>query len=91
MEAMTDEREKQTPPGTLTPDITAPDGGTTRGSPAGVGTAMRNVSLMTAVCSTLRVNSIMTNKHTCQVRELFELFIARSLVEGRPRGAHFVN
>ena len=91
MEAMTDEREKRTPPGILMPDITAPDGGTTRGSPAGVGTAKRNVSLITAVCSTLRVNSIMTNKDTCQVRELFELFIARSLVEGRPRAAHFVN
>ena len=90
METMTDRREKRTPPGILTPDITAPDGGTTRGSPAGVGTAMRNVSLMTAVYSTLRTSSILTNKHTCQVRELFELFVARSLIEGRPRGAHFV-
>ena len=46
--------ETRTPPGMSTPDITAPDGGTTRGRPAGVGTAMRIVSLMTAVYSILR-------------------------------------
>ena len=91
METVTDGRERRTPPGISTPDITAPDGGTTRGSPAGVGTAMRKVSFMTAVCSVLRANSSSTNKDTCQVRELFELFVARSLVEGGPRGAHLVH
>ena len=91
METVTDGRERRTPPGISTPDITAPDGGTTRGSPAGVGTAMRNVSFMTAVCSILRANSIPTNKRTYQVRKLFELFVARSLVEGGPRGAHLVH
>ena len=44
-------REIRTPPGILVPEITAPDGGTTRGRPAGVGTAMRSVSLTTAVYS----------------------------------------
>jgi hypothetical protein len=41
----------RTPPGILTPEIMAPDGGTTRGRPAGVATERRSVSLMTAVCS----------------------------------------
>jgi hypothetical protein len=52
--------ETPTPPGTLTPDITAPDSGTTRGRPAGVVTAIRSVSLMTAVYSILRANSRLT-------------------------------
>jgi hypothetical protein len=53
---MTDGHETRTPPGILTPDITAPDGGTTRTGPAGVAKAIRSVSLMTAVCSMLRAN-----------------------------------
>ena len=69
-EPKTDRRETRTPPGMLTPDITAPDGGTTRGRPAGVGTAMRIVSLMTAVYSILRTKPRLTNEHTCQEREL---------------------
>jgi hypothetical protein len=52
-ERKTDEHETRTPPGISTPDITAPDGGTTRGRPAGVGKAMRSVSLITAVYSIL--------------------------------------
>ncbi len=46
---MTDRHETRTPPGILAPDIVAPDGGTTRVRPAGVGTAMRSASLITAV------------------------------------------
>jgi hypothetical protein len=49
-ERLTDEHETRTPPGISTPDIVAPDGGTTRVRPAGVGTAMRSASLITAVC-----------------------------------------
>lgn len=45
-------REKRrTPPGILTPAITAPDGGTIRGRPTGTVGAIRSISLMTAVCS----------------------------------------
>ena len=51
---MTDGYETQTPPGISTPDIVAPAGGTTRVRPAGVGTAMRSASLITAVCSLCR-------------------------------------
>lgn len=47
---MTDGQKTRTPPGILTPDIVVPDGGTTRVRPAGVGTAMRSASLITAVC-----------------------------------------
>jgi hypothetical protein len=43
-------RGTPTPPGIRTPEITAPDGGTTRGGPAGVDTERRSVSLITAVC-----------------------------------------
>ena len=46
----TNEHETRTPPGILMPDIVAPDNGTTRVRPAGVGTAMRRASLTTAVC-----------------------------------------
>jgi hypothetical protein len=49
-ERMMHGHETRTPPGILTPDIVAPDGGTTRVRPAGVGTAMRSASLTTAVC-----------------------------------------
>jgi hypothetical protein len=38
-------------PGILMPEMTAPDRGATRGRPMGTVTAMRSVSLMTAVCS----------------------------------------
>jgi hypothetical protein len=57
-ERKTDEHETRTPPGISTPDITAPDGGTTRGRPAGVGRAMRSVSLITAVYSILEQTQI---------------------------------
>jgi hypothetical protein len=60
---MTDGRETLTPPGMSTPDIIAPDGGTTRGRPAGVGTAMRSVSFMTAVYSILRTNLTRKQNH----------------------------
>ena len=60
---LTDGRETPTPPGMSTPDNTAPDGGTTRGRPAGVGTAMRSVSFMTAVYSILRTNSTRKQRH----------------------------
>lgn len=59
-DSLTDGHETLTPPGILTPDITAPEGGTTRGGPMGVGVAMRSVSLMTAVCPMLRANSNLT-------------------------------
>ncbi len=88
---LTDGHETLTPPGMSTPDITAPDGGTTRGRPIGVGTAIRSVSLMTAVCSILRANLSLTDKQTCQVRELLQFFVARSLVEDRPYCAHFIH
>ena len=62
-EQMTNGRKTLTPPGISAPDITAPDGGTTRGRPAGVVIAMRSVSLMTAVYSVLRANSSLTIRH----------------------------
>ena len=43
--------KRRTPPGILTPAITAPDGGTMRGRPTGTVGAIRSISLMTAVCS----------------------------------------
>jgi hypothetical protein len=87
----TDGHETRTPPGILTPDITAPDGGTTRGRLAGVGVAMRSVSLTTADYSIVRAKLEVDNEHTCQERKLLEVFIAHGLVEDRPRGAHFVH
>jgi hypothetical protein len=88
--------ETRTPPGILTPEITAPGGGTTRGRPAGVGAARRNVSLMTAVCSipfesapTGTSNKQKKNEATCQKGKLLEFFVARRLVKDRPCGAKF--
>ncbi len=86
-----DRCEALTPPGILTPDITAPDGGTMRGRPAGTAIEMRNASLTTAVCSVLRANSYLTNERTYQKRKLLEFFIARGLVEDRPHSVHFVH
>jgi hypothetical protein len=83
--------ETLTPPGIRTPDITAPDGGTTRGRPAGIVTAMRSVSLMTAVYYFLRINSTLTNGNACQEWKLLKFFMARSLVEDRPGGAHLIH
>ena len=54
----TDGHETLTPPGISTPDITAPDGGTTRGRPAGSVAAMRSVSLMTAAYYILRTAQV---------------------------------
>ena len=89
----TDGHETLTPPGISTPDITAPDGGTTRGRPAGSVAAMRSVSLMTAVYYILRLEQLSspTSEHTCQVRKLLEYFVTRSLVEDWPRGANLVH
>ncbi len=87
---MSDGDRVRTPPGITAPDITAPDDGTTRGSPAGIGPAMRSVSLMTAVCSILRASSTLTNECTYQERKLFELFMAWRMVKDRPYSAHFV-
>ena len=88
---MTHMNEALTPPGILTPDITAPDGGTMRGRPAGTATEIRRASLVTAVCSALGANSTLTNERTYQERKLLELFITRSLVKNRPYGMHFVH
>ena len=85
-----DKHEPLTPPGILTPDNTAPDGGTTRGRPAGTVTEMRSISLITAVCSVLRANSCPTNERTYQEWKLLEDFVARSLVEVGPHSTHFV-
>ena len=57
-ERKTDRHETRTPPGILTPDITAPVCGTTRGRPAGVGRAMRSVSFMTAVYAILEETQV---------------------------------
>jgi hypothetical protein len=46
---------------------------------------------MTAVYSILRVKLEVDNEHTCQERKLLEVFMARSLVNHRPRGAHLVH
>ena len=90
---MAEARETRTPPGILTPDIVAPDDGTTRARPAGAGTAMRSASLITAVCSFrrwLKFNQL--NKYTCQERKLLQIFVVRSFViEDRPRGVHLVH
>ena len=68
---MTDGHETRTPPGILTPDIVAPDGGTTRVRPAGVGTAIRSASLTTAVYLFRRERELnQPNKYTCQERKL---------------------
>ena len=61
----------QTPPGILTPDIMAPDGGTTRGRPAGVGRATRSVSLMIAVCSILRTRPSLAYGNTLAMKGSF--------------------
>jgi len=75
-------REIRTPPGILVPEITAPDGGTTRGRPARVGTAMRSVSLMTAVYSIRSQTRIESNNRMhLPRREAFR--ILRSSVVGQ--------
>ena len=83
--------EEQTPPGMAAPDITAPDGGTTRGRPAGIAVAMRSVSLITAVCSIIRANSALTNECAYQERKFLKLFVAWRLVEDRPYSTHLVD
>jgi hypothetical protein len=62
-----------------TPDITAPDGGTTRVRPAGIAVAIRSVSLITAVCSILTASSNLTNERTYQEGK----FLVRGLEFGR--------
>ena len=73
------------------PDITAPDGGTTRGRPAGIAVAMRSVSLITAVYSIVRASSIPTEECAYQEWKFLKLFVAWRLVEDRPYGAHLVD
>ena len=88
---MADSHKVRTPPGILTPDIMAPDEGTMRGRPAGTAIDKRRDSLTTAVCSTLRANSYLTNERAYQERKLLELFVGRSLVEDGPRSVQFVH
>ena len=73
-----------------TPDITAPDDGTTRGRPAGIATAMRSVSLITAVCHIVSASSTPTNECAYQEWKFLELFVAWRLVKDRPYGVHFI-
>jgi len=80
---LTDGYETLTPPGILRPDITAPDGGTTRGGPMGVGVAMRSVSLMTAVCFMLRTNSSLTKWKRLPSKEASRVLRSSELGRGQ--------